>query len=103
MQKNKDYDIREIDVDPRFVIAKKEMLITFAVQLCYTFLMLIVAYTVGKGDPKNYSFIMGMPAWWFYALIITGVFLILIYFIVTKVFVPISVEPWVKENQERGE
>ncbi|NLC12381.1 MAG: YhdT family protein [Firmicutes bacterium] len=105
MRKNQDYDydIRNIEVDKRFVIAKKEMLITFIVQLCYTFLMLIVAYATGKGDPKNYSFIMGMPAWWFYALLITALFLILIYYIITKVFVPVSVEPWIEQEQERGE
>lgn len=103
MQKNRDYDIRNIEVDERFVIAKREMLITFAVQLCYTFVMLIVAYTVGKGDPKSYSFIMGMPGWWFYALLVTIAFLVLIYYLISKVFVPVSVEPWVEQKHERGE
>lgn len=104
MRSDQDYDMKDIEVDERFVIAKKEMLIVFAVQLCYTFIMLIVAYTVGKGDPRNYNFILGMPAWWFYALLITVLFLILIHYLVSKIFIPVSVEPWIEQIKEkRGE
>lgn len=108
MKNDQDYDIKEVEVDERFVIAKKEMLIVFAVQLCYTFIMLIVAYTVGKGDPRNYNFILGMPAWWFYSLLITVIFLFLIYYLVSKIFIPISVEPWIEQiieqiKEKRGE
>lgn len=90
----RDYDIREIQVDERFRIAKREMLITFVVQLAYTFLMLVVAYTLGKGDPSRYRFVMGMPEWWFWSLVITLGFLGLIYYLVRRVFKDMPIDPW---------
>jgi len=90
----RDYDIREIEVDERFTIAKREMLITFVVQLAYTFLMLVVAYSLGKGDPTLYRFVKGMPEWWFWCLVITFGFLGLIYYLVRRVFKDIPIDPW---------
>lgn len=100
MVKNeRDYDIKDIEVDERFIIAKKEMLITFAVQLSFTFLMIFTAYTVGRGDPRNYNFIMGIPAWWIYCLGITIGFLVLIYVLTSKVYKDVSVEAYIEEKK----
>lgn len=93
---DRDYDIKDVKVDERFLIAKREMLITFAVQVAYTIVMLVVGYSLGKGDPRNYTFIAGMPAWWFWALVITAGFLVVVYYLVRRVFKDMSVEPWVK-------
>lgn len=98
---DRDYDIKDIVVDERFIIAKKEMLITFAVQISFTLIMIFTAYTVGNGDPKDYTYIMGMPSWWFYCLAITIVFLGIIYILTSKVYKNVSVEAYLEiENAE---
>lgn len=95
---NSDYDVESIEVDERFKIAKKEMLITFGVQLAYTIIMILVAYTVGRGDPNDYKFIMGMPAWWFYCLLITIGFIGVIFFLTHYVYTNVSVEAYVDND-----
>lgn len=93
---DRDYDIKDIVVDERFISAKKEMLITFAVQIAYTLIMIFTAYTVGNGDPKDYNYIMGMPSWWFYCLAITVGFLGIIYILTSKVYKNVSVEAYIE-------
>lgn len=82
-----DYDINEIEDDERLLICKKEMKLVFFVQLMYTFILILVAYFLGKGDPKHYTYILGLPLWWFTSLALTFLFLFVIMYIVKYVFV----------------
>jgi uncharacterized membrane protein YhdT len=71
---DRDYSFDEIEVDPRFKRCEKEMKITFAVQLLFTFLSVFAAYALGKGPAEQYSYTMGLPTWWFVTILITFVF-----------------------------
>lgn len=80
------YSFDEIEVDPRFRICEKEMKLAFGVQIAFTLISVFVAYSLGSGDPKNYTYIMGLPAFWFASIVILFIFLGIIIFITKKVF-----------------
>lgn len=69
-----DYDIDEIDSDPRFVICEKEMKLVLSIQIIFTIISIAAAYFLGSGDPNNYSYIMGLPVWWFAVILISVIF-----------------------------
>ena len=73
------YSFGEIEVDPRFNTCEKEMKIVYIVQLLYTILTIAITYFLGKGDPKDYTYIMGLPLWWFANIVITIIFAAIVY------------------------
>ena len=95
---DRNYDSNEIEVDERFVSSRKEMIYTFAVQITYTLLMLLVAYIFGKGDPSQYRYVLGMPQWWFLCLAITAVYIVVIYILTHKVYKDVDVSAYIDEN-----
>ena len=55
--------------DPRYAQANKEALLAmglFALNIIWWFAF---AYGLGSGSPKEYSYIMGFPAWFFWSVI----------------------------------
>jgi uncharacterized membrane protein YhdT len=68
------YSLDEIEMDPRFIICEKEMKLVFVVQLIFTIVSITAAYLLGSGDPKNYSYILGLPTWWFAIIAISVLF-----------------------------
>lgn len=80
------YNLEEIEVDPRFKVCEKEMKLTFIVQILFTAFTIGAAYILGKGDPKDYTYIMGMPAWWFAVILISFIFLGIVIYITKTTF-----------------
>ncbi|WMJ78444.1 MULTISPECIES: YhdT family protein [unclassified Sedimentibacter] len=68
------YSLDEIEMDPRFIICEKEMKLVFGVQIIFTLVSIIAAYLLGSGDPNNYSYILGLPTWWFAIIVISVIF-----------------------------
>ncbi|MDD5014714.1 MAG: YhdT family protein [Atribacterota bacterium] len=64
-----DYKFSDIKIDPRFKIAKREMLISFAIQILFTIIMVGIAHIFGGRPLKEYTFILGMPSWFFLLLV----------------------------------
>lgn len=104
MAKNdRDYDIKDIEIDERFVLAKRDMLIAFLVVISYTLVMIGAAYIFGKGDPRNYKYVLGMPFWWFVNLAITAVYLVIIYILTHKVYEAVDVSAYLHEEEREVE
>lgn len=95
---DRNYDPNEIEVDERFISSKKEMLISFAVQITYTLLMLLAAYGFGKGDPTQYKYVIGIPQWWFLCLVITAVYIVVIYILTHKVYKAVDITAYIEEQ-----
>jgi uncharacterized membrane protein YhdT len=53
----------------RFSQANKEALFTLALYALYFLWWYGFAYGLGSGDPKDYSYILGFPAWFFLSCI----------------------------------
>lgn len=54
----------------RFAQANKEALITLGLYLGYFVWWYACAYGLGSGDPGEYSYVWGFPAWFFYSCIV---------------------------------
>lgn len=83
---SRDYSFEEIDVDPRFLRCQKEMLITLSTWFAFTIISIAVAYGLGKGPVEEYTYVFGLPLWWFAAVMVTVVFTFIVIGITLFVF-----------------
>jgi uncharacterized membrane protein YhdT len=56
--------------DKRYRQANREALLALGVYALYFVWWYGCAYGLGDGDPEGYSFIMGLPEWFFYSCIV---------------------------------
>ncbi|WP_217587394.1 YhdT family protein [Lentibacillus saliphilus] len=73
-------------VDPRFKVAHKEAMIGVALVIFNFIWWFGFAYGLGKGDPADYQFVFGLPAWFFYSCVVGLVVMIVLVTFVVKVF-----------------
>lgn len=83
---DRNYNFDEIDVDPRFIRCEKEMKITFAIWIIFAVLSIGLAYYLGRGPSESYRYIMGLPQWWFAAIVVTVIFSGIVIYITKFVF-----------------
>lgn len=83
---SRDYDFDEIEVDARFIQCQKEMIISFSTWLAFTFVSILVAYGLGKGPVEKYKYILGLPQWWFGAIVVSVIFTFIVIFLSLFVF-----------------
>lgn len=82
----RDYEFSEIEDDPRFLIINKEVKFAYILWIAFAVLSLAAIYGLGGGDPLKYTYIMGLPQWFFaYVMIVVG-FIVLITYVVKKRF-----------------
>ncbi len=56
--------------DPRFRQANREALLSLCAYALYFAWWYIFGYGMGNSDPENYSYVWGLPAWFFYSCIV---------------------------------
>lgn len=79
--------------DPRFRIAKREAWIGIGLVLFNFIWWYGFAYGLGSGNPEDYQFIFGFPAWFFYSCIGSLVIMsLLVFFVVTRFFKDVPFE-----------
>ena len=90
---SRDYDFKkDIDVDPRFKVCLRELWISFGVFVVFAAVMLFVIFVVGGGDPREYSYILGMPAWYFWVFVVCAATAVAVALILDKCFTHMSLE-----------
>ena len=72
--------------DKRFKIAHREALIGVALVIVNFAIWFGFAYGLGSGDPAQYTYVFGFPAWFFYSCIAGTIFMILLIWFALKVF-----------------
>ena len=72
--------------DKRFKIAHREALIGVILVIVNFAIWFGFAYGLGSGDPTEYTYIFGFPAWFFYSCIAGTVFMVILLIIVIKLF-----------------
>ncbi|GEK35592.1 YhdT family protein [Kurthia sibirica] len=72
--------------DKRYRVANREALIGIGLVIINFAIWYGFAYGLGSGDPENYTYILGFPAWFFYSCIAGTGFMIVLIFIVIKFF-----------------
>lgn len=83
---SRDYDFSEIEDDPRFLIINKEVKFAYVVWITFALLSLGAIYGLGSGDPREYSYVMGLPLWFFVYLMIVVSFIIVLTYVIRNKF-----------------
>lgn len=72
--------------DPRFIIAKHEALMGIALVIFNFLWWFGFAYGLGSKPVSEYSYILGLPSWFFYSCVV-GLFVVIgLVFIMVKFF-----------------
>jgi len=72
--------------DKRFKIANREARIGVVLVIINFAIWYGFAYGLGNGDPSEYEYIFGFPAWFFYSCIAGTIFMIILIWVAIKVF-----------------
>lgn len=72
--------------DKRFKIAHREALIGIVLVIINFALWYGFAYGLGSGNPEEYDFVFGFPAWFFYSCIAGTVVMIVFIWLAIKIF-----------------
>ncbi|MFS0749128.1 YhdT family protein [Oceanobacillus sp. 1P07AA] len=86
-------------IDARFNVANREALIGVGLVIFNFIWWFGFAYGLGSGDPEDYSYIFGFPAWFFYSCILGFIIMVVLTVIAVKFFfkdIPLDDE---EENQ----
>lgn len=94
------YNLEDIEMDPRFIICEKEMKLVLSIQILFTIVSIAAAYLLSKGDPNNYSYILGLPAWWFAVIATCVIFTGIVIYIVKFKLVNMSLTDEVSDEKE---
>lgn len=83
-----------------FKIAHKEAKIGIALVIFNFIWWFAFAYGLGSGDPSEYTYIMGFPAWFFYSCIVGLVVMIILVILCVKfLFKEVPFEEEDSENE----
>lgn len=62
--------MQEESQDRRYAQADREALLALGVYALYFVWWYGCAYGLGGGDPADYSYVLGLPAWFFYSCVV---------------------------------
>ena len=84
--------------------ADREALITIGLYLFFFIWWTVFAFGMGSGDPSEYSYVFGLPAWFFYSCVLGyPVMTLILWLVVRRFFVNIPLDTENSEEQESGE
>ena len=70
--------------DYRFKIANREALIGVALAVFNFIWWFAFAYGLGSGSPEDYTYVFGLPAWFFYSCVVGFVVMVILVVVVVK-------------------
>ncbi|CAK7064321.1 MAG: hypothetical protein DELT_01575 [Desulfovibrio sp.] len=77
----------------RYRQADKEAVITLLVYAFFFLWWTFFAFGLGSGDPENYTYVFGMPAWFFYSCIAGyPVVTVVLWVVIRKYFVDMPLD-----------
>ncbi|MBB5174698.1 putative membrane protein YhdT [Texcoconibacillus texcoconensis] len=86
--------------DPRFKIANREAIIGVILAIINFIWWYGFAYGLGSKPVEEYTYVFGLPAWFFYSAVVGFlVMLVLVIVVVKTVFVDVSLE----DEEEKGD
>lgn len=79
---NKHFD----EKDPRFQFAHREALIGVFLVIVNFLWWFCFAYILGSKPVEEYTYIFGLPAWFFYSCVVGAILMTLLVYVVVKLF-----------------
>ncbi|TMN22461.1 YhdT family protein [Lentibacillus cibarius] len=87
------------DNDSRYKVANREALVGIGLVIFNFVWWFAFAYGLGGKDPSEYTYVFGLPAWFFYSCVLGFIIMaVLVTVVVKKWFAEVSFE---KEGEER--
>lgn len=78
----------------RYKQADREALITLGIYLFFFLWWTLFAFGLGSGNPEDYSYVLGLPAWFFYSCVLGyPVVSLLLWLVVRRFFKDIPLDP----------
>ena len=82
--------------------ADREALITLGLYAFFFVWWTVFAFVLGSGDPEEYSYVWGLPAWFFYSCVLGyPVMTLVLWVVVRRFFADIPLDE--AEDDEKGE
>ncbi|WP_245690160.1 YhdT family protein [Sediminibacillus albus] len=86
--------------DFRFKIANREALLGIGLVLFNFIWWFAFAYGLGGKDPSEYTYVFGLPAWFFYSCLLGVIVMsVLVFFVVKRFFTDVSFDEEEYEDQ----
>ena len=85
----------------RFRQADREALITLGIYAVFFLWWTLFAFGLGSGDPADYSYVFGMPAWFFYSCVLGYPVVAVLLWVALRLFfadMPLDVKPEAAET-----
>ena len=87
--------------DPRYRQADREALITLGLYAFFFVWWFVFAFGPGTGEPDGYTYVWGLPAWFFYSCVLGyPVICVVLWYVVRRFF---RLMPLGDESDESGE
>lgn len=81
--------------------ADREALITLGLYVFFFVWWTVFAFGLGSGDPEEYSYVFGFPAWFFYSCVLGyPVMSLILWIVVRRFFADIPLDEKEKRNRE---
>ncbi|QTD40796.1 YhdT family protein [Sporosarcina sp. Te-1] len=91
--------------DPRFKIAHREAIIGLALAVFNFVWWFGFAYGLGSRSPEDYTYIWGLPDWFFYSCVLGFIIMCILVIVITKFVlkeVPLDAEPSHMDQPKEG-
>ena len=91
--------------DPRFKIAHREAIIGIALAVFNFIWWFGFAYGLGSRPPEEYTYIWGLPDWFFYSCVLGFIIMCILVIVITKFVlkeVPLDVDPSSIDQPKEG-
>ncbi|MEA4965562.1 MAG: DUF997 family protein [Oscillospiraceae bacterium] len=89
---SRDYDVKDVDIDPRFQVCRREFLFCCVIFVVFAAAMLFCVFVIGGGDPSNYIYILGIPQWYFAIVVVCVLTAVAVSILLDKCFRHMSLE-----------
>lgn len=77
----------------RFKQADKEAVVTLGMYAFFFLWWTFFAFGLGSGDPKEYAYVLGFPAWFFYSCVVGyPVVTVVLWLTIRKLFVDLPLD-----------
>lgn len=87
--------------DERYKIANREAWIGLGLAVFNFIWWYAFAYGLGSKDPSEYTFVFGLPTWFFYSCVVGFIVMVILVSIVVKVwFVEVPLDDELEEEHE---
>lgn len=94
-----------IPMSKAFKQADREAYITLGLYVFFFLWWTLFAFGLGTGDPEEYSYVFGLPAWFFYSCVAGYPVVTLILWVVVRKFfadIPLDASQEEKEDEEKS-